>query len=170
MNISEETINILNELYYISFTDSNINSTTPLNATHLSIGFEKFNGKETDSNGYSNYIGKTIKCPNKKEITLEWILSKLNTDNTFENFCEKFNKFIEGKGLNAYPTSYGIGVFSLFGGKSIVEAKLEIETTLNFIGIKYTNEYSEAGWVFRYKISKAKENIDTINTWIKQFY
>ena len=71
MNISEETINILNELYYISFTDSNINSTTPLNATHLSIGFEKFNGKETDSNGYSNYIGKTIKCPNKKEITLD---------------------------------------------------------------------------------------------------
>jgi hypothetical protein len=33
---------------------------------------------------------------------------------------------------------------------------------LNSLGIEYTTEYSDANWVFRFKISKSKKNIEII--------
>lgn len=39
MNISENTIKELNELYSVTFVDKYINEVNPVNSTHLLIGF-----------------------------------------------------------------------------------------------------------------------------------
>jgi hypothetical protein len=98
------------------------------------------------------------------EVTFEWIMNKINKDKVYKSFSENFNKILKSKGLvniNAYPTTYGIGIF-VFAGTKIPETKKNIENLLNSLGIIYTTEYSDANLVFRYKISKSKENIEKI--------
>jgi len=110
---------------------------------------------------YENF---TLKLPSKMEVTFEWIMNKLSNDKVYKSFAENFNKILKAKGysnLNAYPTSYGIGVFLY--GRGIEETKTQIEELLNSLGIDYKTEYSEGNWVFRYRISKSKENIAKIN-------
>ena len=153
MNISKQTLEMLNEIFYITFYDNFTNKVAMDKATELHIGFTK---DETE------YIGKSIKAT-KKEMTFDYIMSKINSDKTFQNFSSEFNKVISKFGLSAYPTSYGIGVFVAFGfRKTINETKEKIEKALNEIGVNFTTEYSEAGWVFRYKISKATANISLL--------
>jgi len=101
---------------------------------------------------------KTIKLPQKKEVTLDYIMDKLSRTNTFKNFTDNFRKIIQKNGMEnsytVYPTTYGIGVSILF--RSDVEKQRNtIDSILNEYGIVYTCEYSSAHWVFRYKISKA---------------
>ncbi len=157
MNISNETIEALSELgYKIHFQDNNLNLKEPKDASEMYIGFQMLSSEEMQ------YIGKTIKAT-KKETTVEYVLDKINADKTFKNFSSEFNKIISKFGFNAYPTSYGIGVFvavSLRNSAQITRDK--IESTLNGIGVKFTTEYSDAGWVFRYKISKSADNIQII--------
>lgn len=152
MNISKNTIDLLSEVYNISFNDDFSNTVSFEKATLLSIGFSKT----------GEYIGKSIKGT-KKEISLEYILGKINTDTTFKNFATYFNSIVSKYGLNAYPTSYGIGIFVAFGYRcSISETKEQIDGILRELGLEYHTELSDAGWVFRYKISKSLKNIDLI--------
>lgn len=157
MNISKSTIAKLELDYGIHFMDDYMNDVTPENATILSIGWEIIDGQP------SGYIGKDLKAPKKMEISYEWVSEKINKQNVFVNFCEKFNLFLKTKGLRGYATSYGIGIESLFvGSQNLNENQSSIENELNSLGIKYTTEYSDAHWVFRYKISQAKENIELL--------
>jgi hypothetical protein len=88
-------------------------------------------------------------------------MNKLNSDKIYQNFSNKFNQIIKNnKGISAYPTTYGIGFFALYKSQ---ETKDKIEEILNRFNIKYSTEYSDAGYVFRYKISKSKENIENID-------
>jgi hypothetical protein len=153
MNISKETIEQLETLYTISFIDDNYNDVSIDKASILIIGFEK----------EGNYIGKTIKAT-KKEITLDYILNKINSENVYKNFCNTFKKLLNETSLTIYPTSYGIGVWvALSSRNQSNNLKGKIETLLKKHNILYTNEYSDAGWVFRYKISKSKDNINKID-------
>lgn len=153
MNISKQTLEMLNEIFYFTFYDNFTNEVAMDKATELYIGFTK---DETE------YIGKSIKAT-KKEMTFDYIMSKINSDKTFKNFSSEFNKIISKYGLSAYPTSYGIGVFVAVGFRKSIEAiKTKIEDVLNSKGIIYKTEYSDAGWVFRYKISRSKENISKL--------
>ena len=43
-----------------------------------------------------------------------------------------------------------------------IEIKKEIDSVLDSYNIEYSNETSEGGWVFRYKISKKASNIEKI--------
>ena len=112
------------------------------------------------------FILITIKAP-KKELTYAMIQEKMNKDKTFINFCNNFKKLLPEKYKNMmdiYPTSYGIGVFvalNFRNEKSIAIA--EIERILTEKNISYKNEYSDAGYVYRFLISKSKENIGKIN-------
>lgn len=140
----------------INFYDEYINTVSPEIATELSISY-------IDENEYFNT--KSIKLPKKQFVDVSWIMNKLNTDKVYINFSQKFAKILQKKGykgLNVYPTTYGIGIFRLYNSKSDIQ-KNDIENELNNLGVKYSTEFSEAGWVFRYKISKSKENIDKIN-------
>lgn len=162
MNISAQTVAMLEKLYIINFYDGySCESTTSEKANELHLGFDL----STD-----RYIGKSIKAT-KKETTFEYIMDKINTDNVYKSFSDKFNELLKAKnikaGLNCYPATYGIGVFNLFNAEKS-ETKQTIETLLNSTGVKFENEYSEAGWVYRYKISKSAENIKRIETFLNQ--
>ena len=106
-------------------------------------------------------MGTFLRAPKKKEVTLEWILGKINKSSSFVNLSEKLGKMLNIKGLNVYPTSYGVGMFRLFGLN-----KNEVDRIHNFFktnDIEYSNEYSDARYVFRFKVSKKKENLKKIN-------
>jgi hypothetical protein len=163
MNITDQTINALKEMGYgIHFQDEQINVCSPIKACEIYIGYLKL------FEGDMQYIGKTIKAT-KKETTLEYILNKISSEKTFRNFSNQFNKVIKSFGLSAYPTTYGIGIFVAIGFRSeISECKNKIENALSAIGVEFKTEYSEAGWVFRYKISQSAKNIKTIENYINQ--
>ena len=55
-----------------------------------------------------------------------------------------------------YTTLYGIGMFAFFT-KDIVKATLKLAKYLESKGIKYSNEYSDAGWAYRFVIDKKIE-------------
>lgn len=141
------------EGWNVSYYDKNINNVPKEKAYQISLSkFDPY------------YENITIKLPSKLQITIEWIMNKVNKDKVYKSFTENFNKILKSKGLeniNAYPTSYGIGVF-VFAGYQIPETKKIIENLLNSLGINYNTEYSDANYVFRYKISKSKENIEKI--------
>lgn len=161
MNISKETIEKLKGLGYIfTFWDEYVNEVSPEKSTELSIC-------AIDINGEYQILYPPVRIKTtKKETTLEYILNKMNNDKVYQNFSEYFNKLLKSKNYTNYntcPTTYGIGVWVSFGfRKNIEETKQNIENLLNELNIIYTTEYSDAGWVFRYKISKSKENIAII--------
>lgn len=163
MNISKETISQLEEICTFRFTKDGYDDCDVNDATEIQIGYEKLNGNIIDEKGYIiNYIGKAVKAT-KKEISIDYLLNRINTDKTFENFTKYFNKLLHGTGINAYPASYGIGIFVAIGFRNNIDkTKNDIESKLNELNIKYITGYSDAGWVFRYKISKSKENINLI--------
>lgn len=158
MNISKQTIEQLkSEFFSFTFYDNFLNEVSPQKATELNIGFDK---------DY-NYIGKTIK-ETKKETTIDYIMCKINTDKVYVNFCNSFKKLLPTKYQNSitvYPASYGIGIFVFFDYRGQMSAiKEQIKSILDNLNIDYLTEYSDAQYVFRYKISKSKKNIDKINS------
>ena len=72
----------------------------------------------------------------------------LMNDKHFENSCV------------VYPTTYGIGVSLLWNADDDIKL---LKTILNNKQIEYYNEYSDAQWVYRFKISKKKENLERIS-------
>jgi len=141
------------EGWNVSYYDKNVNNVPKEKAYQISLSkFDPY------------YENISIKLPSKMEVTFEWVMNKINKDKVYKSFSENFNKILKSKGLeniNAYPTTYGIGIF-VFAGTKIPETKKNIENLLNSLGIIYTTEYSDANFVFRYKISKSKENIEKI--------
>lgn len=156
MNISKQTVELLQKMYVIIFYGDNMEEAMPEKATQLHICWEQ--GDEM------GYIGKTITAPKRMEITVEYVTGVLNRQSVYRSFSEHFNFLIKDEGLNCYPTTYGIGVFDLFGRTE--KTKERIDEILNELGIKYENEYSSARWVYRYKISKSIGNIAMIENFI----
>lgn len=141
------------EGWSISYWDKNINDVPKEKAYQMSLSrFDPY------------YESIAIKLPSKMEVTFDWVMNKINKDKVYKSFSENFNKLLKKKGfgdINSYPTTYGLGVFVGFGSH-ISETKKNIENLLNSLGLTYTTEYSDAYYVFRYKISKSKENIEKI--------
>lgn len=110
---------------------------------------------------------KTIKLPKNKLVDFDYIMNKVNADKVYQNFADNFRSLLTGSGfehsINVYPTSYGIGFFVLFNFRNEnTKIKECIDSILNERNIEYRNEFSDAGWVFRYRISKSKENISKL--------
>ena len=110
---------------------------------------------------------KSFRLPKKKLVNFDWVMSKWNAEKTFVTFVSDFKNILKERGytsgLTCYPTSYGIGVFIAIGFRDqIKQIKTDIDTLMNDMDIEYKNQYSDAGWVFRYVISKKKENIEKI--------
>lgn len=164
MNISAQTIQDLKKLYIFRIGDNNLNELPPDRATHISII-----GRKDDS---LDFIGKTLKTPTKKEVTVEWVVTTiekaLNANTIYASFAPVFEKFLNAKGKNnmsVYPTTYGIGVLSIFN-RHASESIAAISAALDSIGVVYQNEYSDAGWSYRFKISKSAENIKKIQSFL----
>lgn len=152
MNISETEIKKLESVYSVQYYDKYCNQKSISEATEIYIGSELHP---------TLYLGihKTIKAP-KKEIDFNYILSKLNAETIYINFAKYFEKILNKKftKISAYATSYGIGLFLPY--KIDIQ---EIENELLNLNINFSTERSEGGFVYRFKISKSKENIEKIN-------
>jgi len=57
-----------------------------------------------------------------------------------------------------YPTTYGIGVWVIFNAEANANVAL-VNRIVGEAGLDFENEYSDAFWVFRFRISKARENL-----------
>lgn len=154
MIISEQTIEILEDDFMIVFYDNDFNEVSIGKATKIHL---------CQINMEDGYKAKTINAY-RNETPLKYILEQFHKDSIYKNFCEIFKALLPTSlrnSLTCYPASYGIGIFVAIGLRGqIGQTKSEIEKILKDRKIEYTTEYSEANWVFRYKISKSKENIE----------
>lgn len=121
---------------------------------------------------YVEYDGRLIikKISRKSElITKEYVLKLIEKDKklyqgAYGEFTIRLKELLKEEGydksINVYPTTYGIGVFIFWwnGDAHIDKVKRILDTR----GIEYHNEYSDAKWVYRFKVSKSKENISKI--------
>jgi ABC-type transport system substrate-binding protein len=57
-----------------------------------------------------------------------------------------------------YCTEYGIGIFAFWQTSGVVAAIDKMKAYLATLSIPFKNEYSDAGWVFRFKLSLTKES------------
>jgi len=154
MNISESTIKTLKESFTLSFVDEMFTDRDPQDATRLLIGFTP----------EGEYVGKQIRAT-KKETTAEYVFARISKTSEYRNFCETFQKLLaEPPSVQVYAASYGLGVSVAFDYKgSVQQLKERISALLDRHQIDYKTEHSEAGWVFRYKISQSVANIERIS-------
>lgn len=106
---------------------------------------------------------KLLKTDNKN--TINWLLDKLNKNN-YKNMVAIFEKVLNNNtNWSIYPSSYGIGIFlnNGFYSNSDVEIK-KIRDYLNKNNINYKWEYSDKCFVYRFKISQSKENLNKIKS------
>lgn len=104
-------------------------------------------------------VSKWFKSPKNKEVTFEYIMNKVNQESIYRNLSDLFSKLC--KNIPVYPTTYGIGVDAFYNQYMCNEIKI-IEDKLNELGIEYRNEFSEAGYVYRFVISKKSINLQKI--------
>ena len=57
-----------------------------------------------------------------------------------------------------YDTQYGIGIFCFWMTNGVKDAIKKMSLHLNKLSIPFTNEFSDAKWVFRFKIGLTKES------------
>ncbi len=69
------------------------------------------------------------------------------------------------KGL-FYTTLYGIGFWAIFSTKKDIETAGSLANYLKSNAVEYKNEWSDAGWVYRFKINK---DVITHNHLLTQF-
>jgi len=166
MNIKESTLKQIDELYSVTYYDEYINEVSPHSdkCTEINVFLE------WGPAGPGNYdeavmLSKSIRVPSKMEVTLDWLINKVNSCKTYESFAKYFAKLINRNDFNVYPTTYGIGVVRIYNFNREKDQQF-IDNLLASLGIEYSNEYSNAGWVYRYKISKSATNINKIKSLI----
>lgn len=66
-----------------------------------------------------------------------------------------------------YTTHYGIGMFALFYSNQTIEEKTsDLRDYLGERSVSYYNEFSEAGWAYRFVIN---QSVDVHNTLLEKF-
>lgn len=109
-------------------------------------------------------ISLKVKIPTKKAINTDWILNKLNIENTFKNINDLVNKHLNLLNIscfNVYSASYGLGIFCLYNREQPEQIK-KVEDYLKSLNVDYKNEFSLKGWVYRFKISKSGNNLNKL--------
>lgn len=105
-----------------------------------------------------------------KAITADYVVALVEKDRklyngTYGRFAMAMQSICKSKGLTnkfcIYPTTYGIGVW-LFYNFNAEKHIASVESIMREYGVEYYNEYSKARWVYRFKVSKKRENIELI--------
>lgn len=103
-----------------------------------------------------------------KAITVEYVQKLVEKDRklyagTYGKFAMAMQRLCKERGYSGrflvYPTTYGIGVW-LFYNFHAEENIADVKSLMDERGIEYYNEYSDARWVYRFKVSKKRENIE----------
>jgi len=127
------------------------------------IDFDFKTGKNKDSL-LKTFISQYSSKVSKYDL-IDGQVQKLNKKQVLD-IVVKRNENRVHKGL-FYTTLYGIGLWDFFNS-SMVHNILhkEIDAFLKANGVKYTNEYSDARWVFRYKFNM---DIESTNELLSKF-
>ena len=115
------------------------------------------------SKGKTLGSSKTINLPSKKTIDEDYLKSRVEKkiNSNYKNLKNVFKKL--DLSHNIYYTSYGIGFYCFMRYKETFKKETKkIENKLNELGIEFKTEFSDARWVYRFKISKSKDNIKRI--------
>jgi len=108
---------------------------------------------------------KTINLP-KKPINAQWILDKF-TFNHYQSLYDTFKTLNLNNG-RIYFTTFGFSFINIFiSSERFITENNQIKQLLDDNNIEYKNEYSNAYIVYRYIISKSKDNIEKINKLMK---
>lgn len=68
-----------------------------------------------------------------------------------------------------YPTEYGTGIFCFFETDYVINAINKMKAFLKEASIPYSNEYSDARWVYRFKLNLTKDaHIQMLNSFSNQ--
>ena len=103
-----------------------------------------------------------------KAITVEYVQKLVEKDRklyagTYGKFAMAMQRLCKERGLTnkfcVYPTTYGIGVW-LFWNFNADKHIAQVEEIMKERNIEYYNEYSDHHWVYRFKVSKKRENIE----------
>lgn len=92
------------------------------------------------------YLHHVSHMYNKKEL-----LDIIHNNLTKENITELFSKY------GFYSTLYGIGIFLVFAGVRELEAIKLMHQYLLEKNIPFKTEFSDAKWVFRFKLELTKQ-------------
>lgn len=100
-----------------------------------------------------------------KWLETEYILKVVERDQkaydtTYGKFAKAVQKMFKenfGSAGFIYPTTYGIGVWVFYNYKA-QECCNNVAKVLKDVGITYHNEFSDANWVYRFKIDKKDKN------------
>lgn len=106
-----------------------------------------------------------FKTPSKKEVNFEYLYNKMlqgdNNCRVWVNLQNVFAKILPS--YNFYAASYGVGMDAYFKSHDkIMQIASPLIDLLDSNNIEYYTEYSDAAWVFRFKISRSKENIERL--------
>lgn len=102
-----------------------------------------------------------------KEITVEYICKLIDKNEKaysgyYGTFALNMQKLLKENGLDncfsVYPTTYGIGVWVIYNFRADKDID-KVTALLDARHVEYYNEFSEHGWVYRYKVSKRADNI-----------
>ena len=105
---------------------------------------------------------KAVKLP-KKEIDKNWLAEKIENylNATSKNLRKEFQK-LDIKG-SIYYTSFGLSYDCCFKSDDTFDKEIQaIKDKLSELKIKFSNEFSDARWVYRFRISQSKENLELI--------
>jgi hypothetical protein len=123
------------------------------------IDFDFKTGKNKDSllkTFISQYSSKVCKYD-----LVDGQVQRLNKKQVLDKIV-KHNDHRVHKGL-FYTTLYGIGMWDFFNSDMVHNIlHKEIDAFLKANEVKYTNEYSDARWVFRYKFNMDIENTNQL--------
>lgn len=103
------------------------------------------------------------------EVTVDKVLYWVERERklysgAYGDFATKMQLLLRESGNNTgliYPTTYGVGIFIMYNWHRNQMIQW-VEDLLNSKGIEYTTEYSDAQWVFRYRISKKQTNLNKL--------
>ena len=103
-----------------------------------------------------------------KETTEDYVLKLIEKNEKmykgfYGEFTDKMNNLLGNKKsyFSIYPTTYGIGVWLFYNFSADKDIKY-IENILKEKGIEYYNEFSDMRYVYRFKISKKRENLERL--------
>ena len=122
--------------------------------------------KEPNPAGYNKEYGGKIytwdeKTPEQKEYAYSHHVANMySKDALMKQIEENFNNpAIENTILRHgfYPTEYGIGIFCLFCSNGVLNAIEKMKNYLQKASIPFSNEFSDARWVLRYKLNLSKD-------------
>ena len=119
---------------------------------------------------YIEYDGRTVvrKISGKGQaVTSEYVLKAVERDKksysgAYGKFALAMQEICRAKGYAdkfcVYPTTYGIGIWSFYNFQ-FEKNVADVREIMDSKGIEYYNEFSDARWVYRFKVSKKSENL-----------